>query len=80
MSQPKKADVPATLTVEHDCGRRCQTEFDLEGIHIRYTLGMMLTAVAAAHTDAHAAEPAVRVFAGHNGILVRAGVLAVAHA
>lgn len=80
MTQPKKANLPATLTVEHNCPRRCQTEFDLDGIRIRFTLGMMLAAVEKAHDEAHATETPQRVFRVGEAIIVRAGTLAVANA
>lgn len=77
MTSPRKSG-PATLTVEFDCDRRCQAEFDLDGVHIRFTLGMMNAAVERAHDEAHAADP-VRVSRhSHGAILVRADVLAVA--
>ena len=79
MTQPRKADVPATFTVEHDCPRRCQTEFDLDGIHVRFTLGMMLAAAEKAHDEAHATEPPQRAFrASDNAIIVRSSQLAAA--
>jgi hypothetical protein len=77
MTAPRKSG-PATLTVEFDCDRRCQAEFDLEGTPVRYTLGMMHAAVERAHDQAHTANP-VRVSRhSHGAILVRTGVLAVA--
>ncbi|MEU7904149.1 hypothetical protein [Actinoplanes sp. NPDC049118] len=73
MTAPRKADLPATLTVEFPCERRCQAEFDLEGIQIRFTLGQMLATTGRAHDKAHAGEP-VRVFRYQDAILVRAAV------
>lgn len=75
MREPRRSG-PASLAVDFDCARRCQAEFDLEGVHIRFTLGQMLAAVERAHDEAHAADP-VRVFrhGSDAAIVVRADVL-----
>jgi hypothetical protein len=73
VTAPRKADYPATLSVDFSCERRCQAEVDLTDVHIRFTLGQMLTAASDAHDSAHAA-PVVRAFRWHDYVLVRAGV------
>lgn len=70
---PRKADVPASFTVEFDCARRCQVEFDLDGVTIRFTLGQMLAYCERAHEAAHSASE--RVYRYEDAILVRADVL-----
>lgn len=70
---PRKADVPATFAAEFDCARRCQTEFDLTGVGVRFTLGMMLAYCERAHEAAHDASE--RVYRYEDAILVRAAVL-----
>lgn len=74
MTPARHAGVPATLNVEFHCDRRCQVEFDLEDVHVRFTLGQMLSIAQSAHTDAHAAKP-VKVFRYRPEVLVRAGTL-----
>lgn len=63
--------MPATLTVEFPCDRHCSAELDLEGTHIRFTLGQMLAVVDRAHDEAHAADP-VKVYRYRDEVLVRA--------
>lgn len=75
MTAARAAGVPATLTVEQECDRRCQVEFDLSEVHVRYTLGQMLAIVETAHTAAHTSDP-VRVYRYRAEVLVRAGTLA----
>lgn len=76
MTAPRTAGVPATLTVEYDCGRCCVAEFDLEDVHIRFTLGQMLVATEAAHDRAH--DETQSVYRDTNGVLVRASFPAAA--
>lgn len=59
MTGARTAGVPATLTVEFGCDRRCQVELDLSEMHIRFTLGQMLTVVGCAHDGAHASVQSV---------------------
>jgi hypothetical protein len=75
---PRKNDYPATFTVEFGCDRACQVELDLDGVHIRFTLGQMLERAKLAHTDAHAREWPTRVHAWRDDVLVRATLLAEA--
>lgn len=75
MTGARKNKQPATLTVEFGCDRACQAEVDLDGVHIRFTLGQMLERAKLAHADAHAREWPARVFAWRDDVLVRAGVL-----
>jgi hypothetical protein len=72
MTGARKADRPAALVVDYDCARRCQAEFDLADVHIRFTLGQMLAATDQVHEEAHTATE--RVYRLRN-TLVRAGVL-----
>lgn len=74
MTAVRSAGVPATLTVEYACERRCQVELDLEEVHIRFTLGQMLVAANGAHEAAHLAAP-TKVFRHRPELLVRAGTL-----
>lgn len=75
MTGARNADVPATLSVDIDCERRCQVEFDLQDVHVRFTLGQMMNVVQSAHIEAHLAKP-VKVFHYRPEVLVRAGTLA----
>ena len=74
MTAVRSAGVPATLTVEYACDRRCQVEFDMENLHIRFTLGQMLVVTDGAHEAAHLATP-TKVFRHRPEVLVRAGTL-----
>lgn len=71
---PRKNDFPATFTVDFGCERACQAELDLDGVHVRFTLGQMLERAKTAHAAAHVNEP-MRVFRWGGHTLVRATVL-----
>jgi hypothetical protein len=71
----RTAGVAATFTTEFDCDRACQVEFQLDDVHVRFTLGQMLGQANRAHTEAHAADVPVKVFPWHGPTLVRAAVL-----
>lgn len=76
MTGPRLADVPATYSQEFDCDRRCRVDVELEGRHIRFTLGQMIETADRAHRDAHKAPP-VRTVSYGAGIQVHAAVPAV---
>lgn len=74
MSEPRLCG-PASFAIDFDCPRRCQVEFDLEGIHIRFTLGQMLAGAERAHDEAHAVEQRAFRWGRAGEIVVRADVL-----
>jgi hypothetical protein len=69
MTRTRKAGLDAMFSVEYACDRRCQVEFDLSDVHIRFTLGQMLASVEMAHDKAHTKEQKVY---RTNDLLVRA--------
>jgi hypothetical protein len=68
----RKAGLDAMFSVEYACPRRCQVEFDLSDVQVRFTLGQMLAKAEAAHDEAHTVER--RVYRAGD-MLVRAAVL-----
>ena len=75
MTAARNAAVPAAFTREYGCHRRCQVEFDLAAVHVRFTLGQMLARADHAHEQAHLVDPQ-RAFRAFPDTLVRAGVAA----
>lgn len=73
MTGARKPELPGTYFLEFACERRCQVEFDLSEVHVRFTHGQMLEHAKAAHRAAH--DVAVKVFTFHDRTIVRAGDL-----
>lgn len=72
MTQPRKAGRPCSFTVDYDCERGCQAEFDLADVNVRFTLGQMLDYADRGHVESHLTGPAEQPFRYGGEIIVRA--------
>ena len=64
-----------SFIAEYPCERRCQVEFDVTDVNVRFTNQQMRLHTKAAHDAAHNVDPPRKTYRYDQDVLVKAGEL-----